>query len=222
MARGAREAAAGRVHEGMRSDSSGQGHLPPPPTSPRTVATGLGTAALALSADQIIKLYLASHFSPNELICSGPYVSLVYVTNSGGVCGYAQGANQLLAIVGAATTLAIGLSLLFIPNSRIHAAAFGLLLAGAAGNLIDRIRLGHVIDFVSLDRFGWPAFNMADMLIVAGIVIVGLLFLRDSPNDRSRETSEAHTFRPALVVALIIAAGALGLGYVLCILRPFD
>lgn len=206
----------------MHSDSSGNCCLRLSATSPRRVATGLGIAALALATDQITKLFLASRFSPNELILSGPCVSLVYVTNTGGICGYAQGANQLLAILGAATTIVIGFSLFFTPNSRLHAAAFGLLLAGAAGNLIDRIRLGYVVDFISLDPLGWPAFNIADTLIIAGIGIVGLLFLLEAYHDRKREISRMHTSRTAPFVAVIVAAVAAVLGYVICVLRPFD
>jgi signal peptidase II len=206
----------------MQSDSSERGRLPLAKTSPQTVATSFGIAILALAADQITKLVIASHFLPDQLIISGRILSLVYVTNTGGVCGYAQGTNALLASLGAATTLLIGISLFFLPNSRGYAAAFGLLLAGAAGNLIDRIRLGHVIDFVSLDLLGWPAFNLADASIVAGIGVVGVLFAVEAYRGREAPSAETLSVPPGAVVAVILAGIATVLGYILCVFRPFD
>jgi signal peptidase II len=206
----------------MQSDSSERGRLPPSKTSLQTVATGLGIAILALAIDQIAKQIIASHFFPDQLILSGEFISLVYVTNTGSVCGYAQGTNQLLAALGTVTTLLIGVSLFFIPNSRIYAAAFGLLLAGAAGNLIDRFRLGHVIDFISVDLLGWPAFNLADVSIIAGIGIVGLVLAVQTFRDRGAPMVDAPPVRPGTVVAVILAGITAILGYILCVFRPFE
>jgi signal peptidase II len=204
----------------MQSDSSEHGRSPPPKTSPQTVATGLAIAALALTADQITKLIVAGRFSPDQTIIGGRIVSLVYVTNTGSICGYAQDTNQLLAALGIVTTLLIGVSLFFVPNS-IYAAAFGLLLAGAAGNLIDRFRLGHVIDFISLDLLGLPAFNLADASIIAGIGIVGLLFAIEAYRGRGAPTSETLPVRSGTIVAVILVGIASVLGYILCVFRPF-
>ena len=82
------------------------------------------------------------------------------------------------------TALAIGALLAFFARSgRRHPllpAAVGLVLGGSASNLVDRLRLGHVTDFLDLDY--WPAFNLADTFIVVG---VGLLFLSFVAADRS-------------------------------------
>jgi signal peptidase II len=206
----------------MQSDSSERGRPPSPRTSLRTVAAGLGIAALALATDQITKLVIAGRFSPGQSIIPGRVASLVYVTNTGGVCGFAQDTNELLAILGATTTLLIGFSLFFLPNSGSYAAGFGLLLAGAAGNLIDRIRLGHVIDFISLDVLGWPAFNLADASIIAGIGIVGLLLAIEVYRGKGASEVETPSLQPGTVVAMILAGIAAVLGYILCVFRPFE
>jgi len=206
----------------MPTDAPNRARPPRSTTNLGTLATSLGLASVGLAADQATKLLIAHHYSPNQLIASGPVASLVYVINTGGVCGYAEGANELLAILGAITTLLVGLSLFFIPNSKPYPAAFGLLLAGAAGNLIDRIRLGHVIDFVSLDLLAWPAFNVADMLIVTGIGILGLRFLIDAHSGRTDDMTATRPLPSGATVAIALAGGAILLAYVLCIFRPFD
>ena len=67
-------------------------------------------------------------------------------------------------------------------------AALGLILGGAVGNLIDRARLGYVIDFLDIywRRFHWPAFNVADIAISAGVILLALELLREpgKPNHR--------------------------------------
>jgi signal peptidase II len=206
----------------MQSDSSARGRLLPSKTSLPTLATGFGIAALGLAADQIAKLIVSHRFFPDQLILSGRHWSLVYVTNTGGICGYAQGANQLLTILGSVTTLLILFSLFFFRDSRAYGAAFGLLLAGAIGNLIDRIRLGHVIDFISLDVLGWPAFNVADTLIILGIAILGLLFLLETRQDRDRAPAQTRTSRSPVAIVVVLTGVAAVLGYIICVFRPFD
>jgi signal peptidase II len=64
--------------------------------------------------------------------------------------------------------------------SNVEQAAYALLVAGAFGNAFDRIRSGYVIDFIEIHR--WPIFNVADVAIVAGAVLLGILaFKRQRP-----------------------------------------
>ncbi len=60
--------------------------------------------------------------------------------------------------------------------SSAEQAAYALIVAGAVGNVIDRVRRGYVVDFIELHR--WPVFNVADVAIVAGAVLLGILALR--------------------------------------------
>ena len=83
------------------------------------------------------------------------------------------------------TAVAVGAMLVFFARSgRRHPVlpvALGLVLGGSIANLIDRVRLGHVTDF--LDLVAWPAFNLADTFIVVGVAILfGALVLADRPH----------------------------------------
>ena len=86
---------------------------------------------------------------------------------------------------GSVTAVAVGAMLVFFARSaRRHPVlpvALGLVLGGSIANLIDRVRLGHVTDF--LDLVAWPAFNLADTFIVVGVAILfGALVLADRPH----------------------------------------
>ncbi len=67
----------------------------------------------------------------------------------------------------------------YMPAKRATGAALGLILGGAFGNLIDRVRFGYVVDFLDVywRRFHWPAFNVADIAISAGVILLALELL---------------------------------------------
>ena len=135
---------------------------------------GLGAVVLAaIAADQLTKLIVASELTLDEgLHVLGPF-SIHHVQNSGIAFGLFASATP---VVTALTALAVGWMLLFFARSGsrhpVLPVALGLLIGGSTSNLIDRIRLGHVTDFLDL-RY-WPAFNLADSFIVVG---VGILFV---------------------------------------------
>jgi signal peptidase II len=135
---------------------------------------GLGAVVLAaIAADQLTKLIVASELSLDEgLHVVGPF-SIHHVQNSGIAFGLFASATPVVTVL---TALAVGWMLLFFARSGsrhpVLPVALGLLIGGSTSNLIDRIRLGHVTDFLDL-RY-WPAFNLADSFIVVG---VGILFV---------------------------------------------
>ena len=135
---------------------------------------GLGAVVLAaIAADQLTKWIVSSQLTLDEsLHVLGPF-SIHHVQNSGIAFGLFASATPLVT---ALTALAVGWMLLFFARSGarhpVLPVALGLLIGGSTSNLIDRIRLGHVTDFLDL-RY-WPAFNLADSFIVIG---VGILFL---------------------------------------------
>ena len=135
---------------------------------------GLGAVVLAaIAADQLTKLIVASELTLDDsLHVLGPF-SVHHVQNSGIAFGLFASATP---VVTALTALAVGWMLLFFARSGsrhpVLPVALGLLIGGSTSNLIDRIRLGHVTDFLDL-RY-WPAFNLADSFIVVG---VGILFV---------------------------------------------
>ncbi len=135
---------------------------------------GLGAVVLAaIAADQLTKLIVASELSLDDgLHVLGPF-SIHHVQNSGIAFGLFASATP---VVTALTAIAVGWMLVFFARSGsrhpVLPVALGLLIGGSTSNLIDRIRLGHVTDFLDL-RY-WPAFNLADSFIVVG---VGILFV---------------------------------------------
>jgi len=87
------------------------------------------------------------------------------------------------------TGLAVGWMLIFFARSGarhpVLPIALGLVIGGSLSNLVDRVRLGHVTDF--LDLKWWPAFNLADSFIVVGVaILLAALVAADHPRARSR------------------------------------
>jgi signal peptidase II len=109
----------------------------------------------------------------------GPF-SIHHVQNSGIAFGLFAGATPLVT---ALTALAVGWMLVFFARSGsrhpVLPVALGLLIGGSASNLVDRIRLGHVTDF--LDFRYWPAFNLADTFICVGVAILFAAVMFGSP-----------------------------------------
>lgn len=96
-------------------------------------------------------------------------VSFTYIRNPGGAFGFLASSDLLLLSVAvlAVAVMVIGHGY-FVRSG--YGPAVALLLGGAAGNLIDRIRLGAVVDFIDLGF--WPVFNVADIAIVAGVIVL--------------------------------------------------
>ena len=134
---------------------------------------GLGLVVVtAVVADQATKHIVSSQLALDEKVkVLGPF-TIHHVQNSGIAFGLFAGATPLVT---ALTALAVGWMLVFFARSGsrhpVLPVALGLLIGGSASNLVDRIRLGYVTDF--LDFRYWPAFNLADSFIVVG---VGILF----------------------------------------------
>jgi signal peptidase II len=146
---------------------------------------GLAIVALAaVAADQITKHVVASSIKLDTAVkLIGPF-SIRHVQNSGIAFGLFSSATVIVIVL---TTVALGWMLVFFARSGArHPAlpvALGLLIGGSVSNLVDRVRLGYVTDF--LDLRWWPAFNLADMSIVVGVaVLLGSLLL----TDRSRRS----------------------------------
>jgi signal peptidase II len=134
----------------------------------------LGLSAVALAAvvaDQLTKQIVSSQLPlDDEVHVAGP-LSIHHVQNSGIAFGLFASATPIVTVL---TAAAVGWMLFFFARSGarhpVLPVALGLLIGGSASNLIDRIRLGHVTDFIDLAY--WPAFNLADSFIVSGVVIL--------------------------------------------------
>lgn len=106
---------------------------------------------------------------------------LTYVKNSGGAFGILDGQSAVL-LAGSAVAVAFVLWVLLAgPPTRLTVAGCGLVLGGAAGNLLDRLTEGRVTDFLDLQFWPlrqWPVFNIADVAIVLGVGLLLLAALR--------------------------------------------
>jgi signal peptidase II len=138
---------------------------------------GLAVAALVLVLDQASKTMVLAWLVPVAPIELAPFLNLVVVWNPGvsfGMLG-GVGASGPWLLIGLALLITAGfLVWLAWSTERLHAAALGLVIGGAVGNVIDRLRFGAVLDFVDLHLLGyhWPAFNVADAAITAGAVLL--------------------------------------------------
>ena len=157
---------------------------------------GLGSIAVtALLADQLTKQLVSSTLALyDEVHVVGPF-SIHHVENSGIAFGLFSSAT---AVVTALTALAVGWMLVFFARSGarhpILPTALGLLIGGSVSNLIDRIRLGRVTDF--LDFRYWPAFNLADSFIVLGVALL-LLAMASTDREPRRGRRPRRLWRPA-------------------------
>jgi signal peptidase II len=126
--------------------------------------------------DQISKSYIAQHFGEFEFIRVLPILDITRMHNVGAAFSFLASASgwQRWVFIGLAVTVSIGIIIWLarLPRSahRLLACGLALVLGGAVGNVIDRIRLGFVIDFIHFhwDRAYFPAFNVADSAITVG------------------------------------------------------
>ena len=138
---------------------------------------GLAVAAAVAVADQIVKWWaigrLPEHPAAIEVL---PFFNLVMVWNRGvsfGMFGGGALPPWLLAVVAGAVAVGLGVWLSRV-RARWLAAAIGLVIGGAVGNMVDRLRYGAVADFLDVHAgvYHWPAFNLADAAITLGVVFL--------------------------------------------------
>lgn len=148
---------------------------------------GLIVSAAVLAADQVTKwLILSTVMQPPRIIPVTPFFNLVLGWNRGVSFGMlnseADLSAWLLPLAVIAITVALGVWLYRSDRPRV-AAALGLIIGGAIGNLVDRVRYGAVLDFLDFHAAGfhWPAFNLADSGITVGAIVLILdsLFVRE-------------------------------------------
>ena len=153
--------------------------------------SGLAAVALAaLAADQLTKAVVSDNLALDEGIqVVGPF-SIHHVQNSGIAFGLFSSATAIVIVL---TAVALVWMLVFFARSGARhpllPAALGLVIGGSVSNLIDRIRLGHVTDF--LDFKYWPAFNLADSFIVIGVVMLFVVLLFSDREPRRRRITNA-------------------------------
>jgi len=139
------------------------------------------TALLVVAADQLSKIWIRSTLATGESLPETGLFRLTHIHNTGAAFGLFQDQSFLLTIVAIVGIVVVLLLALFFSrrfpflDNRLGKLALGLVLGGTAGNLIDRLRLGYVTDFIDIGI--WPAFNLADSAIVVGVILFAYLLL---------------------------------------------
>jgi signal peptidase II len=144
--------------------------------------------------DQATKLIIDRTMALHSSITVIPdYFDIVHARNQGAAFGVLRDSSiRLPFLIGVSLFAAVVIVLVFRklrPDQKLSAWGLSLVLSGALGNLIDRVRLGEVVDFLSVHWHGhyWPAFNVADSAICVG---VGLLALDMILEERRKKTAE--------------------------------
>ena len=141
-----------------------------------SAAIWLVLSAVVVLADQLSKSYIAQHFGEFEFITVLPILEITRMHNVGAAFSFLASASgwQRWVFIGLAGVVSLGIVVWLLRLRRgahsLLACGLALVLGGALGNVIDRIRLGHVIDFIHFhwDRAYFPAFNVADSAITLG------------------------------------------------------
>ena len=132
--------------------------------------------ALVIALDQVTKHTLGTWIKPGQVRHVIPGLKLVYERNTGVAFSFLAGTGALVYVITAVALIALIVFLLMRPRRRLLWLPTGMLVGGAIGNLIDRVALGSVIDFIKLPH--WPAFNIADTCITFGVIILALVIER--------------------------------------------
>jgi signal peptidase II len=147
-------------------------------------------AVVAVVADQVTKQLVVGTLALDEHVHVLGSFSIHRVQNSGIAFGLFPSATAIVIVL---TTVAVVWMLVFFARSGarhpVLPAAVGLLIGGSLSNLVDRVRLGHVTDFLDF-RF-WPAFNLADSFIVAGVAILLAALVVADRKPRRRDVGDA-------------------------------
>lgn len=152
-------------------------------------------ALLVVVADQLSKIWITREmFRGESRPVLGNLLKLTYVQNEGAAFGLSFGGRW--SFVAVTVLVAIFILVYYSRSERttVSRLALALILGGALGNLLDRVRIGEVVDFlhVSVGRLSWPVFNVADIAITAGVALLAFhLFRREHPPREEAVGEEA-------------------------------
>ena len=140
-------------------------------------------AIIVFFIDQFSKLLVRDQLLHFQSFPAAGFFRFTHTFNTGSAFGIFQDQNTPLIFV---SIIGIGILIMIYRSQRMPTGllrlSLGLQIGGATGNLLDRLRLGHVTDFV--DVGAWPVFNMADASIITGLVILAYIFLVAESDDK--------------------------------------
>jgi signal peptidase II len=135
-------------------------------------------AALVVALDQLSKWAVLAHFAPGERRPLSEFFNMVLVFNKGAAFSFLADApgwqTPVLATFAIFAAAMVSVLIVRTPERRVLCVGLALILGGALGNVIDRLRFGSVVDFLDFHALGWhfPAFNVADSAITTGAVLL--------------------------------------------------
>lgn len=144
-------------------------------------------AALVIFIDQFSKWWIQTHFYPGQSVPESGFFRLTYAQNTGAAFSIFYGKTDILSVISIIGVIIILVYVFVIYrhfpslDTRLNKVALGLILGGTLGNLIDRLWLHYVRDFIGAGP--WPVFNIADSSLVIGIIIfaASILFFSRGP-----------------------------------------
>ena len=116
------------------------------------------------------------------------FIYITYTHNTGAAWSILEDQRILLLIISAIALYLINMFMNKEKLNKVDSLAYGMIIGGIVGNLIDRVIRGYVIDFIHFKFFGYdyPVFNLADTFIVVGIIILMIITIRKEYHERSK------------------------------------
>jgi signal peptidase II len=141
-----------------------------------------GLAAAVLAVDQATKLLVQATMVQGQSIpVAGWLLRITYIHNPSAAFGLTLGSVNFYIVFSLVASVVVSWYIVRLPRGEYWPRiALGLVLAGALGNVLDRIRIGEVVDFIQIglsERLVWPIFNVADMGVSVGVTLLLLYFL---------------------------------------------
>jgi signal peptidase II len=150
-------------------------------------------ALLAIGVDQFSKFLVETNLELFEVYAPIPsleaYFRIFHISNTGATFGLFSGGGTIFRYLAIVVSLGIIYYNQILPGRQpLLRLALGLQMGGALGNMIDRFRIGHVTDFIDIGP--WYIFNLADLAVVSGAVILGWLVWQESRELRAKQAEQ--------------------------------
>lgn len=131
-------------------------------------------SAVVIGIDQWTKYWIVTHLEFGEIqTVVKHFFSLTYVQNTGAAWNILEGKTAFFVVITLIAVVVVSYLLIQYRNeSKFLTIGLSLVLAGAIGNFIDRIRLGYVVDMIQVDFIQFPIFNIADASLVIGVILI--------------------------------------------------
>jgi signal peptidase II len=154
---------------------------------------------LVFAGDQFSKHWIVSNMFLGQVRpIFGNAFRLMLTHNTGGAWSLLPHGNTLFALFAGVASIGLLIAYFRVGRAELQVgSAFALALGGALGNLIDRVRLGYVVDFFDLRIINWPIFNVADSAITTSILLLLIYFLRTPAPHPVAPGAEAPGQEPA-------------------------